>query len=185
LLVKSNLDGLLETRFERMRERTRQTNLDAIDLGILRILQDEARLTKQDLAVRIGMTPAPCLRRLRRLESKRYILGYHAKLDRKTIGFEVLGFVSVGLENQGFDELKAFEHQAAAWPQVRECHATNGDMDFLLKCVTRNMTDFGSFVTDKLMRTANVKTVRSSLVIRTSKDDVGVPLAGIENMGQQ
>jgi DNA-binding Lrp family transcriptional regulator len=151
-------------------------DLDRFDSNILRVLQDDARITNVELAERIALTPPPCLRRVRRLEESGHILGYHAKLDAKKLGFGVTGFISVGLARQRQADIKAFERRASGWPVVRECHALNGQIDFLLKCVARDLSEFQHFVTDTLMRTANVKRVRSSFVIHTSKDAVELPL---------
>jgi DNA-binding Lrp family transcriptional regulator len=151
--------------------------LDPAGVSILSILQDSARIANVALAARVGMTAAPCLRRVRRLEEEGYILGYHARLNARKLGFEVTGFVSVSLESQAQRHVLAFESLIESCPLVRECYAINGDVDFLIKCVARDLTQFQQFVTETLMRTPNVKTVRSSLVIHTSKLNLSLPLA--------
>ena len=109
--------------------------LDAIDLRILAELQADGRITNVELSRRAKITAPPCLRRMRALEKAGFIKGYHAELDGKALGFEVTGFVFVGLASQKDADLKHFEEQARRWPEVRECHMLSGEVDFLLKCV--------------------------------------------------
>jgi DNA-binding Lrp family transcriptional regulator len=151
-------------------------NLDGIDLKILTALQEDARMTNVDVSERAGVSPPPCLRRMRSLENKGFIRGYHARLDPKMLGFEVSGFVSVRLATQNREEIDAFERKIQGWPQVRECHALSGDTDFLLKCVARDLPSFQHFVTETLMRERNVERVKTSLVVRPTAEKPGLPL---------
>ena len=111
--------------------------LDAIDLRILSELQANGRITNVELSRRAKITAPPCLRRIRALEKTGFIKGYHAELDGKALGFEVTGFVFVGLASQKDADLKHFEESARRWREVRECHMLSGEVDFLLKCVAR------------------------------------------------
>src|SRR6201996_8246945 len=113
---------------------------------------------------------------MRALEKAGFIKGYHAELDGKALGFEVMGFVFVGLASQKDADLKAFEESARRWPQVRECHMLSGEVDFLLKCVAEDLSAFQSFITDTLTAEKNVASVKSSLVIHASKVAPGVPI---------
>jgi DNA-binding Lrp family transcriptional regulator len=151
--------------------------LDAIDLRILFELQENGRITNVELSRRAKITAPPCLRRMRSLEKAGYIKGYHADLDSKALGFEVVGFAYVGLVSQTDADLKRFEEQARAWPQVRECYMLSGDVDFLLRCVAKDLSAFQSFVTDELTAAKNVASVRTALAIRESKHAHGIPLA--------
>jgi DNA-binding Lrp family transcriptional regulator len=166
---------LPKTRSPPNRDVLHNPALDQCDKAILRILQNEGRLTYADLAQRVGITPSPCRRRVRRLENEGYILGYRVNVNAVGLGFAVTGFISVGLVSQRQNDINAFERHVKDWPTVRECYALNGTTDFVLKCVTRDLTDFQRFVTETLMRTPNVKSVISSLVIRTSKELTGIP----------
>ena len=150
--------------------------LDAIDLRILSELQADGRITNVELSRRAKITAPPCLRRIRALEKAGFIKGYHAELDGKALGFEVTGFVFVGLASQKDADLKHFEERVRAWPQVRECHMLSGEVDFLLKCVATDLSAFQSFITDTLTAEKNVASVKSSLVIHASKQAPGVPL---------
>ncbi|MBI1330551.1 MAG: winged helix-turn-helix transcriptional regulator [Alphaproteobacteria bacterium] len=150
--------------------------LDSIDLRILAELQANGRITNVELSRRAKITAPPCLRRMRALEKAGYIRGYHADLDPKLLGFEVQGFVFVGLNSQAEADLKRFEEQVRSWPQVRECHMLSGEVDFLLKCVAKDLSAFQSFVTDTLTAAKNVASVKSSLVIHPTKTEPGIPL---------
>jgi DNA-binding Lrp family transcriptional regulator len=150
--------------------------LDAIDLRILSELQADGRITNIELSRRARITAPPCLRRMRALEKAGFIRGYHADLDGKALGFEVMGFVFVGLASQKDADLKAFEESARRWPQVRECYMLSGEVDFLLKCVAEDLSTFQNFITDTLTAEKNVASVKSSLVIHASKNEPGVPV---------
>lgn len=150
--------------------------LDAIDLRILSELQADGRITNVELSRRAKITAPPCLRRIRALEKAGFIKGYHADLDGKALGFEVTGFVFVGLSSQKDGDLKHFEESARRWPQVRECHMLSGEIDFILKCVARDLSAFQSFITDTVTAEKNVASVKSSLVIHASKTAPGFPI---------
>lgn len=150
--------------------------LDSIDLRILYELQEDGRITNVELSRRAKITAPPCLRRMRALEKAGYIKGYHADLDAQALGFEVTGFAYVGLVSQADSDLKRFEEQVRAWPQVRDCYMLNGDVDFLLKCVAKDLPSFQAFVTETLTAAKNVASVRTALAIRESKHAPGIPL---------
>jgi DNA-binding Lrp family transcriptional regulator len=150
--------------------------LDAIDLRILSELQANGRITNVELSRRAKITAPPCLRRMRALEKAGYIRGYHADLDPKRLGFEVSAYVFVGLSSQADGDLKRFEDQVRSWPEVRECYMLSGEVDFLLKCVAKDLSSFQAFVTSTLTAARNVASVKSSLVIRPAKREPGVPI---------
>jgi DNA-binding Lrp family transcriptional regulator len=149
--------------------------LDAIDRQILAELQADGRMTNVELAGRVKITAPPCLRRVRALEKAGYIKGYHATLDPGSLGFEVTAFAFVGLSSQADADLRAFEEQARAWPQVRTCHMLSGEVDFILLCIARDLPEFQAFVTEKLTAAKNVASVKTALAIRTSKFEPGIP----------
>lgn len=155
--------------------------LDTIDRKILAELQEDGRMTNVELAKRVGISAPPCLRRVRTLEEAGYIKGYHADVDPRMLGFEVQVFAMVGLSSQAEADLVAFEERCRAWPLVRECHMLNGDIDFILKCVSPDLSTFQSFLTGDLTSAPNVASVRTSLVIRGAKDAPGVPFDVMED----
>jgi DNA-binding Lrp family transcriptional regulator len=150
--------------------------LDSIDMRILSELQDNGRITNVELSRRAKITAPPCLRRIRALEKTGFIKGYHAELDGKALGFEVTGFVFDGLASQKDADLKHFEESARRWREVRECHMLSGEVDFILKCVAKDLSAFQSFITDTVTAEKNVASVKSSLVIHASKQEPGYPI---------
>jgi DNA-binding Lrp family transcriptional regulator len=154
--------------------------LDPIDRKILAELQADGRMTNVELSRRVGISAPPCLRRVRTLEEAGLIKGYHAKVDSRALGFEVMVFAMVGLQKQAEADLIAFEDRCRAWPLVRECHMLNGEIDFLLKCVAPDLSTFQSFLTGQLTAAPNVASVKTSLVIRAAKDEPGVPFDVLE-----
>jgi DNA-binding Lrp family transcriptional regulator len=135
--------------------------IDHTDLRLLSALQDFARISNVDLAKRIGITAPPCLRRVHTLEQRGYVRAYHAELDAKRLGFEVTGFIFVGLKSQADLDIRAFEESLRHWPIIRKSYALQGEVDFLLKCIARDLTAFQDFVRNDLMPTPNVRNVRT------------------------
>ena len=154
----------------------KKPRLDDIDLRIIDELQRNGRITNVDLARRVGISAPPCLRRVRALEQAGFIAGYHANLDPALLGFGVTVFAMVGLHSQAEADLQAFEARVESWPEVRECHMLNGDIDFILKCVAPDLASFQDFLTQKLTPAPNVANVKTSLTIRQSKRLPGVPI---------
>ncbi|MBU2533590.1 MAG: Lrp/AsnC family transcriptional regulator [Alphaproteobacteria bacterium] len=150
--------------------------LDAIDRRILKELMHDGRITNVALAQRAGITPPPCLRRVRALEDAGYITGYHATVDERMVGFPVTVMVSVALHNQSDGDLRAFENACLTWPLVRECYMMSGDTDYHLKCVAPDLSAFERFLRDELAATPNVASVKTAVTIRQSKREPGVPL---------
>ena len=150
--------------------------LDRIDRRLLAELQDEGRVTNVDLARRVGLTAPPCLRRVRALEEAGVIRGYHADLDASKLGFAITVFAMVSLKSQAEEDLRAFEDHIKGLAEVRECHMLNGEIDFILKIVSKDLQTFQEFLTSKLTPAPNVASVKTSLTIRTAKNEPGVPL---------
>jgi len=149
--------------------------IDPIDRKILAELQDDGRMTNVELSRRVGISAPPCLRRVRALEESGFITGYHADVNARELGFEVQVFAMVSLKSQAEADLSAFEDLARAWPLVRECHMLNGEIDFILKCASPDLSTFQTFLTEELTAAENVASVKTSLVIRNAKDAPGVP----------
>ncbi len=150
--------------------------IDSVDVSILKHLQDDGRITNVKLAENVGISPPPCLRRVRALEKGGLIRGYHADIDSSAMGFGVKVFAQVGLNSQAESDLVAFENRVRGWPMVRECYMLAGETDFILKVVARNWDDYQTWLTSELTSAPNVDHVKSSLAIRTSKHLSGVPI---------
>ena len=155
--------------------------LDRIDRRILRDLQARGRMTNVELAKRAGISPPPCLRRVRALEETGCIIGYHAEVASELLGFGVTVFAHVGLHSQADTDLIAFEGLVATWPEVRDCHMLAGETDFLLKIVATDWDAYQRFLTTRLTAAPNVSVVKSALAIRTSKNLPGVPIGENES----
>ncbi|MFA7276399.1 MAG: Lrp/AsnC family transcriptional regulator [Pseudobdellovibrionaceae bacterium] len=150
--------------------------LDRIDRRILSDLQSNGRITNVDLAKNAGISAPPCLRRVRNLEESRIILSYHARVNAAAMGYPVTVFAHIKLSSIGEGELKKFEVQLEKWPQVREAYVMTGESDFLLKIVARDWDDYQDFLTNHLVESTNVASVKSALSVKTSKFEFGVPI---------
>lgn len=156
--------------------------MDAINLRILADLQENGRMTNVELAANAGISPPPCLRRLRALEDDGYIRGYHADLDAPKLGYEAEFYALIGLESQALDRLQAFEAMVSEWPEVRECHMVRGGGDFLLRLVARNTADENA-LTQQLTSTKDVVRVTTFPIIQTAKRKPGIPIEAPELIG--
>lgn len=152
------------------------TNLDEIDLKILQRLQDDGRITNVELANSVGLTAPPCLRRMRALEDEGVINSYHAAIDPAKMGYTITVFAMVSLKSQAETDLQAFEEHVQQLPEVRECYMLNGEIDFILKVVAKDLQQFQSFLTSQLTAAPNVASVKTSLTIRSAKHLPGVPI---------
>ena len=150
-------------------------HLDSIVRLILRVVQENGRITNVELARRVGISPPPCLRRLRALEQAGYIKSYRALLDGKLLGYDVTVFALVHLSSQADADLKQFEEFVRREPLVRECWMLSGEIDFILKCVAPDLKTFQGFVAE-LTAAPNVRNVKTSLTLRNSKDAAMVPM---------
>jgi DNA-binding Lrp family transcriptional regulator len=150
--------------------------LDATDWRILKALQANGRITNVELAAEIGLTPPPCLRRVRALEQAGLIRGYHAALDEAMLGFQLVAFAMVRLHSQSETELRSFENRVLQWPIVRESYMLSGETDYMLKCMAPDLPSFQEFVLKQLTAAPNVASVKTSLAIRQAKREPGVAL---------
>lgn len=154
-------------------------SLDRTDLRILELLQQEGRLTNQDLAERVSLSPSPCLRRLKRLEEAGVIRGYVALLDPDRIGLGLLAYVSVKLEKRGKMPMDDFRARVQGWPEVLACYAMTGEMDYLLRVHVEDLQHFSRFVMDQLLRQPGVVDVRSSFALERIKETTALPLTRV------
>ncbi|MGB4106996.1 MAG: Lrp/AsnC family transcriptional regulator [Alphaproteobacteria bacterium] len=154
----------------------RRSKLDKIDKKILRDLQGNGRMTNVELAKNVGISAPPCLRRVRALEEAGYIKSYHAHVSPTSLGYTVSVFAMVKLTSHAENELTKFEKQIREWPMVRECYMLAGEVDFILRIVARDWDSYQNFLTNELTKFANVTSVKSSLAIRSIKEDPGVPI---------
>ena len=154
----------------------KHVKLDRIDLRILRELQKDGRMTNVDLAVHVGISAPPCLRRVRALEEAGYIRSYHADIAADRLGFDNIIYTFVALTSHTEGDLQAFAALAQGWPQVRECYSIVGDADFLIKIVAEDWQAFQHFLTHDLASAPNFAHVKSFPVVARTKFEPGVPL---------
>ncbi len=163
----------------------KHVKLDPVDLILLSELQKDGRVTNVDLAKAAGISPPPCLRRVRTLEEEGYIVGYHADVDPKKLGFGMTVFIHVGLANHAESDLMAFAKLVDTWPEVRASYMLTGDSDFLLKVVAEDWESFQNFLTSTLTAAPNVIRVKSFPAMRRTKYAPGVPIQIPDVRGQK
>ena len=150
--------------------------IDRYDRLLLSALQSDARLTGVELAERVALSVSPCWRRVKRLETAGYILGYQARLDPRRLGYGVTAFVSVMLDSHRQDIGQAFEDGVRGIPQIVACHNVSGRYDFLLEVVARDLESFGEFARDSLRVLPGVKELYTSFSLKAIKQNRQLPL---------
>jgi Lrp/AsnC family leucine-responsive transcriptional regulator len=153
-------------------------DLDRYDRRILEVLQEEGRISNQELAERIGLSPSPCLRRVRALEESGLITGYRAVLDARRLGLSLLALIHISMDRHTPERFAAFEERVRALPEVLECLLITGqDADYQLKVIVRDMDAYQALLLDKITRIEGVSGVHSSFVMRRVIDKTSLPLA--------
>src|SRR5262245_56309288 len=155
-------------------------NLDAIDRRIVVELQTDARLSNVQLAEKVGLSPSPCLRRVKRLEQAGYIEGYRAALRRERVGLGFSVFVGVKIDGHANESALNFEKAVTAMPEVISCHLVSGDVDYLLEVVVPDLERYQQFLVGKLLSLPAVRRVNSNIAIQTLKAGAPLPLAHLE-----
>lgn len=154
--------------------------LDKYDLAILGALQRDARLTNAELAQRVGLSAAPCWRRVQALEEAGFIRGYRAEIDRHKIGLGVLAFVRLDAERSTGELTQAMERAIAQIPEVVSCHYISGTGTFELQVVARDLDSFSQFARGVLLNLPNVKDMHTSFSLGEVKAGGALPLAHLE-----
>jgi DNA-binding Lrp family transcriptional regulator len=152
--------------------------LDTIDWKILRLLQSDARVANVDLARQVGLSPSPCLNRVRALEQQGYISRYVSLLDPLRVGLKVSVFIQVTLEKQIKPALETFERAIRERPEVMECYLMTGDADYLLRVVVPDLQAVEHFILNFLSRVPGVGNIRSSFALKQVKYQTALPLPG-------
>lgn len=152
------------------------TDLDEIDLKILRLLQKDASLTHKEISFQLHKSVATIHERTRRLKEKGYIQRVVAILDRKKINKSLIAFSQVLLNDHAADTLKQFEQEVAKFPEVMECFQMTGTFDFLLRIASSDMDAYHDFYRNKLARLPNITTVQSFFVLSETKSDTAYPV---------
>ncbi|MGF1543357.1 MAG: Lrp/AsnC family transcriptional regulator [Parvularculaceae bacterium] len=140
--------------------------LDQIDHKILRHLQENARITNAELADKVGLSPTPCLRRLRRLEHDGVIVGYRTEINREALGVNVTVLILVKLEREDDATLREFEDAIKQRREVMECHLVTGKFDYFIRVAIPTLADYETFLSETILRMPKVATVESSFTLR-------------------
>jgi Lrp/AsnC family leucine-responsive transcriptional regulator len=151
--------------------------LDAVDRKILEHLQVDGRMSLADLADKVGLSPSPCLRRVRMLERDGVISRYVAVLDQRAVGLPVSVFVSIRLERQREESLNRFAKAVERWPEVLECYLMTGSRDYWLRVVVPDLAAYERFVKQKLTRLEGIASIESSFALEQVKYTNVLPVA--------
>lgn len=155
--------------------------IDKTEIKILKLLQDDARITNQVLADKVGISASPCWRRVRKLEEDNVIQGYRAILNRKKIGLSVMVFVRVTIDSHSEAEAKKFEREVSELENVVSCYSIGGDADFLLQVVSHDLDSYADFAMSVIRRLPGIKEMQSMFVLKEIKQLVSYPIAKINS----
>ena len=150
--------------------------IDEIDVRLLHEVQEDARLSNVDLAARIGLSPSPCLRRMKHLEQSGVIKGYMTLLDQNAVGLPVSVFISVTLKEQSERALDEFESRIRALPEVMECYLMTGTADYLLRVVMADLAAYERFLKEHLTRIPAIASIQSSFALKQVSFRTALPL---------
>jgi len=151
--------------------------IDRYDRQILAALQEDGRISNQDLAERIGLSPSPCLRRVRALEEAGFLVGYRALVDPKALGLSLMALIHISMDQHTPERFEAFEKAVREIPEVLECLLITGqDADYQLKVVVKDMDAYQELLLNRITRITGVTGVHSSFVLRRVVDKTAVPV---------
>ena len=154
--------------------------LDKFDIAILHELQTDGRLSNAELSTRVGLSAAPCWRRVRALEEAGFIKAYRAEIDRHKIGLGVLAFVRLDADRNAGDVLRTLEEAIRTIPEVVSCHYISGTGTFELQVVSRDLNSFSQFARDVLINLPNVKDLHTSFSLGEVKASSALPLGHLK-----
>lgn len=151
-------------------------NLDKLDLAILKQLQENARLSNNELAEKVGLSASPCWRRVKRLEENGVIRGYVALLEPEYTGTPIQAYAHISLSDHRPDSIEEFDHFVAGCPDILECCSLSGQYDYLLKIVSTSMASYEHFISSQLLHLPGVQSVNTSFVLDQKKYTTALPL---------
>jgi Lrp/AsnC family leucine-responsive transcriptional regulator len=156
--------------------------IDAKDRQIIRELQRDGRLTNQDLAERVNLSPSPCLRRVRLLEEARVIVGYSADVDARACGLEITAFIRIALQRHDREAVEQFERRVRDADEILDCFLLTGEADYLLRVVVADLDEYEHFVRHRLHGIPGIGSIMTSLVYGTVKSSRVFPSAERGNL---
>ncbi|NML62902.1 winged helix-turn-helix transcriptional regulator [Massilia sp. RP-1-19] len=149
--------------------------LDKLDRHILKILQQEGRISMKDLGERVGLSVTPCIERVKRMERDGIISGYHAKVDAAALGAKLLVFVEITLNQKSASAFEQFRREVLRIPQVQECHLVSGDFDYLIKARIHEMAEYRKLLGDMLLQLPGAAQSKSYVVMEEIKETLVLP----------
>ena len=149
---------------------------DKTDLQILRLLQENGRITNLQLSSHIGLSPAPTLERVRKLENSGYIKSYHALVDEELLGLGIKSFIQIQLDFHTHNAIPEFVEMIQGIKEVTECHHVTGPFDFILKVYVKDIKAYETLIMEKISKIPYVKTFQTMMIMSTSKKEATVPL---------
>ena len=149
--------------------------LDGIDRKILSAIQENAKISINDLADRVGLSPSPCARRVKLLEEAGVITHYTAVIDQEKVGFPINAFASIKLERQRQDDLDRFAKKVSSWPEVADCYLMTGQRDYLMRIVVRDLRAYERFLMDKLTQLDGIASIETSFALGQVKRSEVLP----------
>lgn len=159
-----------------MKLNSKELKLDELDKKILRILQENAKITNAQLSIDIGLSPAPTLERVKKLETSGLIHSYHAELDTEMLGLGVQMFVQVSLKGHNKKNINLFLDEIQDIPEVIECHHVTGSGDFLLKVISQDINSYQKLMLESVSEIEVVDNMQSMVILSTFKDSKVLPL---------
>ncbi|MFI0399085.1 MAG: Lrp/AsnC family transcriptional regulator [Thiolinea sp.] len=151
--------------------------LDRYDYQILKLLQQDGRMSNQDLADQIGLSPSPCLRRVRALEEAGIIQSYHALIDAKQLGYTLMAIISIAMDKHTGERFETFDQQISAIPEVLECLLITGQTaDYQLKVIVKDLDHYQDLLLNRINRITGVTSVHTSFVLRKVVNTPHLPL---------
>ncbi len=149
--------------------------LDAIDLKILKILQKKGRITNLQLSKEIGLSPAPTLERVKKMEASGVLEGYHAQVNETILGMGIKAFISISLERQKVDSIVTFKEKIQAIPEILECYQVTGNADYFLKVIVKDIPSFESLISNKLSKIEEIGQMQTMMILSKVKDSKEIP----------
>jgi len=151
--------------------------LDKTDLRILKLLQENANLSATDIADRVGLSQSPCWRRINALQENGYIQAKVALLDRHKLDLGIVAFMNIKLSNHGRNSLEEFEQAIVDFPEVVECWTISGNMDYILRVVTKDIQSYEAFLRKKLLKLEHINEAQSHITMTEVKNTTELPLS--------
>jgi Lrp/AsnC family leucine-responsive transcriptional regulator len=152
-----------------------QEKIDKIDLKILRILQQDGRITNLQLSSHIGLSPAPTLERVKKLEKWGLIKSYHALVDENVLGIGIVAFIQVSLVRQVNNSIEKFKNEISTITEITECYQVTGESDYLIKIMVKDMQAFEKLISDRLSRIEEIGQMKTMMVLSKTKDTRLIP----------